>query len=76
VCSSDLLGDAQPSAPKFEVNDRVEVVSGYPSLIGMVGTVLQVSPNYDFVSLQLAGNNEAKFQMATTKEGLRVWRVA
>jgi hypothetical protein len=23
-----------------------------------------------------AGNNEAKFQMATTKEGLRVWRVA
>jgi hypothetical protein len=54
-----LLGNQQPSAPKFEVNDRVEVVSGYPSLIGMVGTVLQVSPNYDFVSVQLAGNNEA-----------------
>jgi hypothetical protein len=54
-----LLGNQQPSAPKFEVNDRIEVVSGYPSLIGMVGKVVQVSPNYDFVSVQLAGNNEA-----------------
>lgn len=54
-----LLDNQKPAAPKFEVNDRVEVVSGYPSLIGMVGTVLQVSPNYDFVSVQLAGNNEA-----------------
>jgi hypothetical protein len=54
-----LLGNQQPSAPKFEVNDRVEVVSQFPSLIGMVGTVLQVSPNYDFVSVQLAGNDTA-----------------
>ena len=54
-----LLGNQQPSAPKFEVNDRVEVVSQFPSLIGMVGKVVQVSPNYDFVSVQLAGNNEA-----------------
>jgi hypothetical protein len=54
-----LLGNQKPAAPKFEVNDRVEVVSQFPSLIGMVGTVLQVSPNYDFVSVQLAGNNAA-----------------
>jgi hypothetical protein len=56
-----LLGNQQPAAPKFEVNDRVEVVSGsgFPSLIGMVGTVLQVSPNYDFVSVQLAGYDTA-----------------
>jgi len=54
-----LLDNQKPAAPKFEVNDRVEVVSGYPSLIGMVGKVVQVSPNYDFVSVQLAGNNEA-----------------
>jgi hypothetical protein len=45
------------TAPKFEVNDRVEVASGYPSLIGMQGQVLQVSPNYDFVSVQIDGNN-------------------
>lgn len=54
-----LLSNQQPSAPKFEVNDRVEVVSQFPSLIGMVGTVLQVSPNYDFVSVQLAGYDTA-----------------
>ena len=54
-----LLDNQKPAAPKFEVNDRVEVVSGYPSLIGMVGTVLQVSPNYDFVSVQLAGYDTA-----------------
>jgi hypothetical protein len=56
-----ILDNQQPAAPKFEVNDRVEVVSGsgFPSLIGMVGTVLQVSPNYDFVSVQLAGYDTA-----------------
>jgi hypothetical protein len=56
-----LLDNQQPAAPKFEVNDKVEVVSGsgFPSLIGMVGTVLQVSPNYDFVSVQLAGYDTA-----------------
>jgi hypothetical protein len=52
-----VLGNQQQSAPKFEVNDRVEVVSQFPSLIGMKGTVLQVSPNYDFVSVQIDGNN-------------------
>ena len=50
------LGDAQPAAPKFEVNDRVKVVGQFPSLIGELGTVLQVSPNYDFVSVQLDNN--------------------
>jgi len=54
-----LLDNQQPAAPKFEVNDKVEVASGYPSLIGMVGTVLQVSPNYDFVSVQLTGYDTA-----------------
>jgi hypothetical protein len=54
-----LLDNQKPAAPKFEVNDKVEVASGYPSLIGMVGTVLQVSPNYDFVSVQLAGYDTA-----------------
>jgi len=48
---------AQESAPSFEVNDRVEVASGYPSLIGMKGTVLQVSPNYNFVSVLIDGND-------------------
>ncbi len=47
---------AQQSAPKFEVNDRVEVASGYPSLIGMKGKVVQVSPNFDFVSVLIDGN--------------------
>jgi hypothetical protein len=54
-----LLDNQQPAAPKFEVNDKVEVASQFPSLIGMVGTVLQVSPNYDFVSVQLAGYDTA-----------------
>jgi hypothetical protein len=54
-----LLDNQQPAAPKFEVNDKVEVVSQFPSLLGMVGTVLQVSPNYDFVSVQLAGYDTA-----------------
>ena len=51
-----LLGNS-PSAPKLEVNDRVEVASGYPSLIGRKGKVLQVSPNYDFVSVILDDND-------------------
>lgn len=49
-----LLGDQQQSAPKFEVNDRVKVVGQFPSLIGELGTVLQVSP-YG-VSVQLDNN--------------------
>jgi hypothetical protein len=48
---------AQQSAPKFEVNDIVEVASGFPSLIGRQGKVLQVSPNYDFVSVLLDDND-------------------
>ncbi len=48
-----------PVAPKFEVNDRVEVESQFPSLIGMKGTITQVSPNFDFVSVQIDGNTAA-----------------
>lgn len=51
-----LLGNQQESAPKFEVNDRVKVVGQYPSLIGEIGTVVSVVPNYDFVSVQLDNN--------------------
>ena len=54
-----VLGNQQPSAPKLEVNDRVKVVGQFPSLIGMVGTVLQVIPNLDFVSVRLDGNDAA-----------------
>jgi transcription antitermination factor NusG len=51
---------AQPEAPKFEVNDRVEVVSQFPSLIGMKGKVTHPSsPNYDVVGVQLDGNTAA-----------------
>ncbi len=64
-----LLGNQRPSAPKFEVNDRVEVVSQFPSLIGMKGTVLQVSPNYDFVSVQIDGNDTASsFPLSALKK--------
>lgn len=50
---------AQSAAPKFEVNDRVEVVSQFPGLIGMKGKIVQVSPNYDFVSVWIDGNTAA-----------------
>jgi len=50
---------AQAEAPKFEVNDRVEVVSQFPGLIGMKGKITQVSPNYEFVSVWLDGNTAA-----------------
>jgi hypothetical protein len=64
-----LLDNQKPAAPKFEVNDRVEVVSQFPSLIGMKGTVQQVSPNYDFVSVQLDGNNTASsFPLSSLKK--------
>jgi hypothetical protein len=64
-----LLDNQQPAAPKFEVNDRVEVVSQFPSLIGMKGTVLQVSPNYDFVSVQIDGNDTASsFPLSALKK--------
>jgi hypothetical protein len=60
---------AQSSAPKFEVNDRVEVASGYPSLIGRQGKVLQVSPNYDFVSVLIDGNDTpSSFPTSTLKK--------
>lgn len=60
---------AQQSAPKLEVNDRVEVASGYPSLIGMKGKVVQVSPNYEFVSVQLDGNNApSSFPISSLKK--------
>jgi transcription antitermination factor NusG len=50
---------SSPAASKFEVNDRVEVVSEFPSLIGMKGKITQVSPNYGFVSVWLDGNSSA-----------------
>jgi len=49
----------EPVAPKFEVNDRVEVVSEFPGLIGMKGKITQVNPNYGFVSVWLDGNTAA-----------------
>jgi hypothetical protein len=64
-----LLDNQKPATPKFEVNDRVEVVSQFPSLIGMIGTVLQVSPNYDFVSVQIDGNDTASsFPLSSLKK--------
>jgi transcription antitermination factor NusG len=51
--------EVQVPSAKLQVNDRVEVVSDFPSLIGMKGTVLQVNPLYDFVSVELDGNNAA-----------------
>jgi len=56
VRQQSVLDNQQQSAPKFEVNDRVKVVGQFPSLIGELGTVLQISPNYDFVSVQLDNN--------------------
>lgn len=44
--------------PKFSIDDKVEVISQFPSLIGKTGTVMQVHPIYDFVSVQLDGNTE------------------
>lgn len=48
--------EVQAPSPKFEVGDSVEVISTYPSLIGMKGKITQTNPNYDFVSVQLDGN--------------------
>lgn len=60
---------AQPAAPRFEVNDRVEVASGYPSLIGRQGKVVQVSPNFDFVSVLIDGNDTpSSFPTSTLKK--------
>jgi transcription antitermination factor NusG len=52
-------GPPAPTQSQFGVGDRVEVASQYPSLIGMTGTVTQVSPNYEVVSVQLDGNTAA-----------------
>jgi len=60
---------SQQAAPKFEVNDRVEVASGYPSLIGRQGKVVQVSPNFDFVSVLIDGNDTpSSFPTSTLKK--------
>lgn len=48
-----------PTQTQFSEGDRVEVVSGFPSLMGMKGKITQVSPNYDFVSVWLDGNSAA-----------------
>lgn len=45
-----------PAQAQFKEGDKVEVVSQFPSLIGMSGTITQVSPNYGFVSVLLDGN--------------------
>lgn len=49
---------ATTQAP-FKVGDRIEVSGEFPSLIGMIGTVTQVSPNYAFVSVHIDGNTAA-----------------
>ncbi len=51
-----VVAPAQPAAPKFEVDDRVEVSGEFPSLIGKKGTVTQTSPKFGFVSVQLDDN--------------------
>jgi hypothetical protein len=48
---------SSPAAAKFEVNDRVEVVGEYPSLIGKKGTIIQTNSKYGSVSVELDGNN-------------------
>ena len=45
-----------PTQAQFKKGDRIEVVGQFPSLIGELGTIVQVSPNYDFVSVQLDNN--------------------
>lgn len=50
---------AGSEAPAFQVNDRVEVVSDFPSLIGSKGKITQVNPNFGFVSVHLDGNTAA-----------------
>jgi transcription antitermination factor NusG len=52
-------GPPSPTQAPFKVGDRIEVSGEFPSLIGMTGTVTQVSPNYEFVSVQIDGNTEA-----------------
>lgn len=58
------------SEPKFfEVNDRVQIVSGYSGLLGRKGTVLQVSPNYEFVSVQIDGaDGPSSFPISVLKK--------
>lgn len=49
-----------PPAPKLAVGDKVEVISTYPSLIGMTGTITQsATPPYEFVSVKLDGNTDS-----------------
>lgn len=45
-----------PTQSQLKKGDRIEVVGQFPSLIGETGTVVQISPNYDFVSVQLDNN--------------------
>lgn len=59
----------QSETPKFEVDDRVEVVAQFPTLIGMKGKITQVSPNYDFVSVWLDGNTaSSSFPVSALKK--------
>lgn len=61
--------EVQAPAPKLAVDDRVEVVSQFPSLLGKTGTVTQVSANYDFVTVWLDGNSAASsFPISSLKK--------
>lgn len=51
---SNLKKASSDKKPEFEVGDRVEVVSQFPSLIGKTGTITQTAaPPYDFVTVKL-----------------------
>ena len=45
-----------PTQAPFKTGDRVEVSGEFPSLIGKKGTIVQTSPKYGFVSVQLDDN--------------------
>ena len=45
-----------PTQAPFNAGDRVEVSGEFPSLIGKKGTIVQTSPKYGFVSVQLDDN--------------------
>ena len=45
-----------PTQAPFNTGDRVEVSGEFPSLIGKKGTIVQTSPKYGFVSVQLDDN--------------------
>lgn len=51
---SNLKKASSDKKPEFEVGDKVEIVSQFPSLIGKTGTITQTAaPPYDFVTVKL-----------------------